>query len=57
MVIRISHGRLFHNIWAMNIKAQSPRDFDDFSGGKQSKVPSQEHVPLNCYLFRNLFIS
>ena len=50
MVIRMSYGRLFHNFGAMNI-------FGDFIGGKQSKVPSQEHVPRNCYLFLNLFIT
>ena len=52
----MSYGRLFHNFGAMNIKARSPRVFDDFIGRKRSKVPSQEHVPLNCYLFLNLFI-
>ena len=56
MVIRMSYGRLFHNFEAMNIKAWSPRVFDDFISGKWSKVQSQEHVPLNCYLFLNLFI-
>ena len=57
MVIRMSYGRLFNNFGAMNIKAQSPRVFDDFIGGKQSKVQSQEHVPLNCYLCLNIFLS
>ena len=57
MVIRMSYGRLFHNFGAMNIKARSPKVFNDFIGGKWSKVPSQEHVSLNCYIFLNLLIS
>ena len=56
MIIHMSYGRLFHNFEAMNIKAWSQRVFDDFISGKWSKVQSQEHVPLNCYLFLNLFI-
>ena len=39
---RMSRGRLFHNFGAANIKTRSPRVFDDFIGGKRSKVPSQE---------------
>ena len=57
MVIRMSYGRLFHNFGAMNRKVRSPRVFDDFIDGTQSKVPSRECVPLNCYLFLNLFIT
>ena len=38
----MSRGRLFHNIWAANVKARSRRVFDDFIGGKRSKIPSQE---------------
>ena len=57
MIICMAYGRLFYNFGAMNIKARSPRVFDDFIGGKWSKVPSQEHVPLHCDLFFTLFIS
>ena len=57
MVIRMSYGRLFHNFGAMNRKVLSPRVFDDFIDGTRSKVPSRECVPLNCYLFLNLFIT
>ena len=35
-------SRLFNNFGAANIKAQLPRVFDDFIGGKGSKVPSQQ---------------
>ena len=38
----MSCSRLFHNLGAANIKAQLPRVFDDFSGGKRSKVPSNK---------------
>ena len=34
----MSCSRLFNNFGAANIKAQLPRVFDDFIGGKRSKV-------------------
>ena len=56
MLDRVSRGRLFHNFGAANlktraaniktraasIKTRSTRVFDDFIGGKRSKVPSRE---------------
>ena len=50
----MSCGRLFHNFGAANIKSQLPRVFDDFSGGKWSKVPSHKYEKKDdeepCYL-------
>ena len=40
MFDRMSRDRLFNNFGAANIKTRSPRVFDDFIGGKRSKVPS-----------------
>ena len=42
VVVLMSCSRLFNNFGAANIKAQLPRVFDDFIGGKRSKVPSQQ---------------
>ena len=42
VVVLMSCSRPFRNSGAANIKARLPKVFDDFIGGKRSKVPSQQ---------------
>ena len=39
---RVVAYRLFHNFGAVNIIAQLPRVFDDFTGEKRTKDPSHK---------------
>ena len=45
----MSCGRLFRNFGAANMKARSPRVFDDFIGGKRSKAHGGQQVVSDFY--------
>ena len=45
----MSWGRLFRNSGTANMKAQSPRVFDDFIVGKQSKAHGGQQVVSDFY--------
>lgn len=49
MVVLVSCGRLFRNFGAANIKARSPRVFNDFIGGKRSKAHGGQQVVSDFY--------
>ena len=49
MVVLVSWGTLFRNFGAANIKARSPRVFDDFIGGKRSKAHGGQQVVSDFY--------
>ena len=49
MVVLVSWGRLFRNFGAANIKARSPRVYDDFIGEKRSKAHGEQQVVSDFY--------